>query len=41
MRTSIVSLMALVTLALAPHAQALRQVRVFEDNVSSQAEASV
>jgi uncharacterized protein DUF2066 len=41
MRTLIVSLMALVTLAFAPRAQALRPVRVYEVNVSSQAEASV
>jgi hypothetical protein len=41
MRTLIVSLIALATLLCAPQAQALRQVRVFEANVSSQTDAAV
>jgi hypothetical protein len=41
MRTFTVSLIALATLLCAPQAQALRQVRVFEVNVSSQTDAAV
>ena len=41
MRTLIVSLISLVVLAIAPRAEALRPVRVWEVNVSSQAEAAV
>src|SRR5262245_45022025 len=41
MRTIIVSLLALLSLGFAREAQALRQVRVYEVNVSSQVEASV
>lgn len=41
MRTSIVSLIAVVALGLAPRAEALRQVRIWEVNVTSQADAAV
>lgn len=41
MRTLIVSLIAVVSMLAAPTAQALRQVRVFEVNVSSQTDAAV
>ena len=41
MRTFIVSLIAVATLLCAPQAQALRQVRIFEVNVSSQTDAAV
>jgi len=41
MRTSIVSLLTLLSLGFAPSAQALRQVRVYEVSVSSQAEPAV
>lgn len=41
MRTSIVSLIAIVALGLAPRAEALRQVRLWEVNVSSQTDAAV
>ncbi|HEU4591134.1 MAG TPA: DUF2066 domain-containing protein [Steroidobacteraceae bacterium] len=41
MRNSIVSLIGMALLVLAPRAEALRQVRVFEVNVSSQADPAV
>src|SRR5687767_7469658 len=41
MRTLIVSLIALAALGLAQRAEALRQVRVYEVNVSSQTDAAV
>jgi hypothetical protein len=41
MRTSIVSLIALVVLGFAPRAEAVRQVRLWEVNVSSQTDAAV
>src|SRR6478735_7449422 len=41
MRTLIVSLIALVLLGFAEHASATRQVRVYEVNVASQADAAV
>src|SRR5215831_4060078 len=41
MRTSIVSLLVALLLGFAPAAQALRQVKVFEVNVSSQTDAAV
>jgi uncharacterized protein len=41
MRTLIVSLIALASLAVAPRTEASRQVRVFEVNVSSQTDAAV
>ena len=41
MRTLIVSLISLVALGFAQRAEALRQVRVWEVNVSSQADAAV
>src|SRR3954466_7793759 len=41
MRTLIVSLITLAVLAFAQRAEALRQVRVWEVNVSSQADAAV
>src|SRR5215831_9260135 len=41
MRTSIVSLLVALLLGFAPAAQALRQVKVYEINVSSQTDAAV
>src|SRR5689334_13191955 len=41
MRTLIVSLITLVAMGFAPRAEALRQVRIWEVNVSSQADAAV
>jgi Uncharacterized protein conserved in bacteria (DUF2066) len=41
MRTFIVSLIAVASLALSPHANATRQVRVYEATVSSQTDAAV